>query len=92
MLHELTGELVRADVTIAVARANEVVLERLGRAELVAPKGPVLEFATINAAVKSFRDRTGRKTLAPSDPALDAVGAGAAGADDLEYDDARDRA
>jgi MFS superfamily sulfate permease-like transporter len=69
MLHELTGELVRADMTIAVARANEVVLERLGRAELIDPKGPVLVFATINAAVKSFRDRTGRRTLAPSDPA-----------------------
>lgn len=42
---------------IAVARANEPVLHRLQRAGLVEPAGDVRSFATINAAVKAFRER-----------------------------------
>ena len=41
---------------IAVARANEPVLERLRRAGLLEPTGAVRSFATINAAVKAFHD------------------------------------
>jgi high affinity sulfate transporter 1 len=42
---------------IAVARANDHVIARLQRAELLAPHGPIVEFPTINGAVRAFRDR-----------------------------------
>jgi high affinity sulfate transporter 1 len=42
---------------VAVARANHEVLDRLGRAGLLAPAGPLRVFPTINSAVRAFRDR-----------------------------------
>ena len=50
----LTGQGVEV---IAVARANERVLHRLQRAELVQPTGPVRVFPTINGAVRAFHAR-----------------------------------
>lgn len=42
---------------VAVARATTPVLERLRRAGLVAPEGPLVPFATINSAVRAYRER-----------------------------------
>jgi MFS superfamily sulfate permease-like transporter len=39
---------------IAVARANDHALERLRRAALLHPEGPLRSFATINGAVRAF--------------------------------------
>jgi len=50
----LTGQGVEV---IAVARANERVLHRLQRAELVQPAGPLRVFPTINGAVRAFHAR-----------------------------------
>jgi high affinity sulfate transporter 1 len=41
---------------IAVSRANRLALDRLGRAGLLQPVGPIMVFATINGAVRSFRE------------------------------------
>ena len=49
---ELTG---RGIGLVAVARANDDVVMRLRRADLLEPSGPVRSFATINAAVRAFR-------------------------------------
>ena len=43
---------------VAVARANDAVVTRLRRAGLLEPSGPVRNFATINAAVRAFRQRS----------------------------------
>jgi MFS superfamily sulfate permease-like transporter len=50
-LHELGVEVT------AVARANDVVLARMGAAELLAPAGLARAFPTINGAVHAFRSR-----------------------------------
>jgi high affinity sulfate transporter 1 len=42
---------------VSVARANHRVLDLLGRAGLLAPRGPLRVFPTINAAVRAYRDR-----------------------------------
>ena len=42
---------------VAIARANHDVLARLGRASLLEPTGPLRVFATINSAVRAYRDR-----------------------------------
>jgi SulP family sulfate permease len=57
-LIELVDRLRALDVaTVAVARANDVVLARLRRAELVEPSGPLRSFPTINSAVRAYRER-----------------------------------
>ena len=43
--------------TVAVARANDIVLTRLRDAELVEPPGPLRTFPTINSAVGAYRGR-----------------------------------
>jgi hypothetical protein len=42
---------------IGIARANDRVLRRLGRAGLIQPDGPAVVFPTINAAVRAFEQR-----------------------------------
>jgi len=58
----LAGLLVRLRATgivhVGVARANHEVLGLLGRAELLAPVGPIVVYPTINAAVRAYRQRT----------------------------------
>jgi hypothetical protein len=44
---------------IAVARANHLALDRLARAELLQPEGPITVFPTINGAVRAFRRTNG---------------------------------
>jgi high affinity sulfate transporter 1 len=44
---------------VAVARANDAVLDRLVRAGLVEPAGRVRVFPTINGAVRAYRQRRG---------------------------------
>ncbi len=41
---------------VAVARANPLALDRLGRARLLAPDGPIVVYATISGAVRAFRE------------------------------------
>ena len=54
-LDGLAGVLeVLAEQHVAVARANTRTLQRLARARLLAPHGPLQTFATINAAVEAF--------------------------------------
>lgn len=43
---------------VAVARANDVVLAILQRADVLQPVGPLRVFPTINGAVRAFRDRS----------------------------------
>ncbi|MGH9086021.1 MAG: SulP family inorganic anion transporter [Acidimicrobiales bacterium] len=57
-LADLVGRLTELRVeTVAVARANDVVLTRLRDAQLVEPPGPLRSFATINSAVRAYRGR-----------------------------------
>ncbi len=44
---------------IAVARANNDVMQRLGRAGLLQPDGPLHAFPTINSAVRAYRESRG---------------------------------
>jgi MFS superfamily sulfate permease-like transporter len=44
---------------VAVARPNHDVLARLRRSGLLEPEGPLRSFATINSAVRAFRERPG---------------------------------
>jgi high affinity sulfate transporter 1 len=44
---------------VAVARANDAVLDRLARAGLVEPAGRLRVFPTINGAVRAYRQRRG---------------------------------
>jgi len=66
-LRELTGELMRAGMVVAIARANAPVMEMLGRAGLVVQDGDgatLRPFPTIKGAVVAFEDayRTGPRT------------------------------
>ena len=57
-LADLLEQLEGADVArVAVARANQDVVRRLGRVGLLAPEGPLRSYPTINAAVRAFRGR-----------------------------------
>lgn len=42
---------------IAIARANEQTQRRLAAARLLRPDGELVVFATINAAVRAYRER-----------------------------------
>ena len=57
MLVELVAEQREAGRVIAVARANDRVLHRLARADLLQPAGSVVVYPTINAAVRAFQSR-----------------------------------
>jgi SulP family sulfate permease len=58
VLAELVRSLRGAGLqVVAVARANEAVLARLGRAGLLEPAGPLRVFPTINSAVRAYRQR-----------------------------------
>ena len=60
VLAELLQRLVELGVTVvAAARANEHVLARLERADLLEPAGPLRVFPTINSAVQAYRQRPG---------------------------------
>ena len=55
-LRKLIDDVRREGVeVIAVSRANDLALDRLRRAGLLQPDGPILAFATINGAVRAFR-------------------------------------
>ncbi len=57
-LADLVEQLGRTGVgQIAVARANESVVRRLRRVDLVEPAGALRVYPTINAAVRAFRGR-----------------------------------
>ena len=60
MLVELVSEHHGAGRVIAVARANDRVLRRLARADLIQPAGSVVVYPTINAAVRAFQSRLAR--------------------------------
>lgn len=58
ILAELVDRLAELNIdTVAVARANDLVLARLSDAGLVPPLGPLRSFPTINGAVSAFRQR-----------------------------------
>ena len=64
-LGELHEDLNTLDISlVAVARANDAVVRRLRRADLLEPIGPIRSFATINAAVRAFRQRDDTPTVA----------------------------
>ena len=57
-LHGLVGDVRREGVEVlAIARANHHALHRLQRADLLAPEGPLVVYATIGGAVRAFRER-----------------------------------
>jgi MFS superfamily sulfate permease-like transporter len=57
-LAELLGRLQATGVVaLSVARANDRVLALLDRAELLAPRGALVVYPTINAAVRAYRER-----------------------------------
>jgi sulfate permease, SulP family len=59
VLLDLVAALDRRRIgTVAVARANEHVLDRMRRAHLTEPDGPIRVFPTINAAVHAFDRRS----------------------------------
>lgn len=63
-LGDLLDELHRREVeVVAIARANRRTRQRLQRASLLEPDGPLRAFPTINAAVDAFQGRT----TAPTD-------------------------
>lgn len=74
-LRDLLDRMADAHVSVvALARANDRVLDTLRRAELLEPEGPLREFPTINRAVRAFRNRhqpLGDEPV-PHDPAGDA--------------------
>jgi high affinity sulfate transporter 1 len=57
MLVELLDEHQGAGRVVAIARANDRVLRRLERADLLQPTGAAVAFPTINAAVRAFQSR-----------------------------------
>jgi len=60
VLVEVAGSAMDAGVqVVGVARANDWVLTRLTRAELLEPAGPLRAFPTINGAVTAYRHRGG---------------------------------
>lgn len=67
LLAELLDDLASREVeTVAVARANAHTLETLERAGLLAPRGAVRTFATINAAVGAYeQEERGRGSATP---------------------------
>lgn len=55
VLQEVIASLERRHIgTVAVARTNDHVLDRMRRARLTEPGGPIRVFPTINAAVRAF--------------------------------------
>ncbi|MEO6790286.1 MAG: sulfate permease [Ornithinibacter sp.] len=57
-LADLVEQLGRTGISqVAVARANESVVRRLRRVDLVEPAGALRVYPTINAAVRAFRGR-----------------------------------
>ena len=58
VLADLTAALTGSGITLGVARANERALDRLRRANLTRPEGPLAIYPTINGAVRAFRSRT----------------------------------
>jgi high affinity sulfate transporter 1 len=61
---DVLADLVRALAglgvsVVGVARTNETVLARLGRAGLLEPEGALRVFPTINGAVRAYRERPG---------------------------------
>jgi high affinity sulfate transporter 1 len=57
VLHDLCADLAVLGVErVAVARANRVALDRLRRARLLQPEGPLHVYPTINATVRAFRE------------------------------------
>jgi len=66
MLEELAQELSGQGLVVAIARANGVVIKRLERADLLAPKGRLHLYPTIANAVRAFRERA---TPTPADGA-----------------------
>lgn len=68
-LSDLLDELHLEQVQIvAVARANHRALERLRRAGMLRPDGPLRAFPTINAAVTAFQRQTTQPTDEGPDP------------------------
>jgi len=60
VLVDVAGSAMDAGVqVVGVARANDWVLTRLTRAELLEPAGPLRVFPTINGAVTAYRHRGG---------------------------------
>jgi sulfate permease, SulP family len=60
-LRELLEDLDAEEISVvAVARAIDPVLDVLERSGLLAPTGPLVPFPTINAAVRAYRNRSGR--------------------------------
>ena len=58
-LYDLLQRLPQSGVqVVALARANDVVLDRLQRAGMVEPAGPLQVFPTINGAVRAYRQRS----------------------------------
>mgnify|MGYP001826850497 FL=1 len=57
MLAELLAEHQGAGRVVAIARANERVLQRLERGDLLEPTGSVVVYPTINSAVRAFQSR-----------------------------------
>jgi MFS superfamily sulfate permease-like transporter len=56
-LQALCTDLARRNVElVGITRANTHSLDRLRRAELLAPRGPLRVFPTINSAVRAFRE------------------------------------
>ena len=55
---DLIGTLRNDDVQtiVVVARANELVLDRLQRGGLLQPRGPIITYPTINAAVHAYHE------------------------------------
>lgn len=59
-LGEIVESLLAGGVqTVGVARANDQASDRLARAGLLAPAGPVRTFLTINQAVRAYRSEAG---------------------------------
>lgn len=65
-LRGLLERLAELDIdVVAVARANDPVLDRLGRSALLSPDGALVVFPTINSAVRAYRERPGRPSGHP---------------------------
>ena len=58
MLVELLAEHEGVGRVVSIARANERVLQRLERADLLEPTGSMVVYPTINSAVRAFRSRS----------------------------------
>jgi high affinity sulfate transporter 1 len=58
MLEELVAELPSLGIAVVgIARTNSTTLDRLSRANLLEPVGPIRSFPTINRAVQEFENR-----------------------------------